>query len=378
MPSTHQTPTIGDRGRAGRWLLVMAIAACAGPTWALSADSRCGQLGLGTCREARASEFTSATVQWSDGAFTSLTAPIGAFNVYYNGRREEGDKISLYSDGTLQAALGQYTGRGPVQRTNYLVDKGQLPQATYANGGGYFGQASSSFLHGSTVNDSNLHMVGQAESNFGVNRAQTLMNGTVTSPYNLDANNLLRPGITGQINTRAGSSAYSLWQDGASFTGNSGAVKFEIQLDGSLTANAWLSYGLSAIDSNGQSHTILGSVAFGSLQPGSLVQHLTGSLTVDPALTYTLSSELVAYTAVPDFVSMTTGGTMSVLADFYNTARVDSITLPTGMQVAFASGSSYLSSRVVASPIPEPQSWALMTAGVLAVYMRRRTATANR
>jgi hypothetical protein len=354
-------------------LFGIVAATLAGPAQALSADSVCGQLNLAVCREARSSAVTSASVLWSDGTSSSLAAPDGSFRTFKNGNYTEGYKESLYADGGLAAQLdhAHYGGLGPALVVSYEMTAvaAAAPVSVY----GYVnpGQASSSFLHGGSGNDPALAINSEASSDFGVNRAHVSMAGTVMAPYALDAANLLRPGLGGQVTPRTFGSAQSIWSDRLAPTA-AGTASFDVVLDGTLTANSFVSYGLSAVDSLGGVHAILGTFISGSLQPGSSSRHLSGSLTIDPTLQYKLIGELYAFAQVPDGQSAVQGGPVAIDADFFNTARIDAITLSPGMTMSYGSGSANLIDVTKVAAVPEPQAWALMLAGGALLLGRRR------
>ena len=336
-----------------------------------SASVRCNELGLSVCLESRVSEVTSAHITWDDGTSTDLSAPNGTFTTYGSASLEDGYKTSLYSGSGLNSALIAYGGLGPAFQAAYEVREGPGTVAAQAGGFAYTpGQASSSFINGNTAPDPALSFVGNASSQFGVNKASASITGTVIGSYTADSSNKINPGHTGTATTRTLASGQSYWNDQVSFAGGSGSstVNFSVMLDGSLDSYGFMWYQMYATDSSGHTQSVINEVVNGTSFSGSYSKSLTGSLSITPGMTYNLSGDLIVYAQTNG-----SGGTVTASENFSDTARVTSIGVPLGMTASFGSNSANLTGVVVAmAPVPESETWAMLMAGLGLIGWRAR------
>jgi hypothetical protein len=356
----------------------------------------CTPWGLAVCRLSSSDVETQGRILWSDETVSSARFTTTKGRTVVNGTSEFGDVIGLYNTPQVHGAIGwasfdpgspggpgsgfePYYGLGPALVYTYRIEKSAAQPAAVNNHTVYLGQANAPFFGSGQGGTPNLRFDTYTTSDFGINHAAMYVSGEAASPQDLNSSNLIKPGLTGRVLPYTLANARSTWSDNLSFYAQTGGgtVNFDVELEGSLTAEAAVVYTLSLSNSGpGLGAPIIQATFSGSDGfQGGLSKHLTGTLDVPAGFsTFNLTGNLIAQVAMPDAYTSTVSGTVAYAADFSHTARLSAISLSSGLEVSYDSGSAYLAGITHAGTVPEPPAALLMAAGLGLALLQRRAA----
>lgn len=162
-----------------------------------------------------------------------------------------------------------------------------------------------------------------------------------------------------------GGTATAAWGDSFTFTGGSGigSTTFVFSLDGNITGQGFVQYSLfndfdltNGNFSNGPLRILIDNQTFGG-RTGSLPLTLF-SYTTDFTYGEAFTIQAVLRTSVFE----------SSVSDFFNTGRLDTVSIPTGATLVTGSGTVY---GGAVQAVPEPATLALLFSGLILLLLRR-------